>query len=669
MYSYDPSDDREYRGEQFADHSMEQESCHMSIEDRRRMLWDGKERLRAVLPKTSSFDSAIRQSDLNCSPGSGSAGSSFFKSKFVHAAAVATQQRANFGATEHPTQNEIPAPRVSPKNHWQKAGAVSSHFTDSTAGTTPVGSNSSSYRTQTTKMSRMADPYHKQHNEPRHQMQGRSNERGHPQAQLEHRAEMNDRSQSGGHGNKVSVMPSIAETPRSSVSDLIARINAVSRSNPAEALAAIDSIIKAESGVSKSCKSPWPKPAQAAHSPFSPSRPSETEQATQHLGIGKEFFQSKYEEVVQATENDDDEEDSLLSDDSTVSSMTNPTYQSIPVHNPPAVSGAWVPGQAPSGYTSNRPAKKLPHYSAPVFDDFEVKTPRKKTQLHQPELHSQNKTQSTAGGIPNPYPHRQYQKQKGDIVVSNPSGDAPDEKRDWRYVSASLSKSKSEDEILQRNPSNVQERHTSEKLVNTSIANLDSAWVPVPQKDYFQPTGKSDANKPTTEQRQSTTEQRQRNKQVNETQVQPQQHESKYLSHSALNQGQTIGLPSVVSDAFSGIDIDLDEESGPPPIYRQAHVDIEPNKSVSQRRQELEHLARTWNQKSPGADKEDQVQPSLSKGRVGTSQGQSSRVENQDWAITPEEKRKGKIEPNLRLKGSKKLAQKFANLVKAFESD
>jgi hypothetical protein len=57
--------------------------------------------------------------------------------------------------------------------------------------------------------------------------------------------------------------------------------------------AAIDSIIKAESGVSKSCKSPWHKPAQATHSPFSPSRPSETEQATQHLGIGKEFFQSK----------------------------------------------------------------------------------------------------------------------------------------------------------------------------------------------------------------------------------------------------------------------------------------------------------------------------------------------------------------------------------------
>jgi hypothetical protein len=65
-----------------------------------------------------------------------------------------------------------------------------------------------------------------------------------------------------------------------------------------------------------------------------------------------------------------------------------------------------------------------------VFDVFEVKTPKKKKQLHQPEVHSQSKTQSTAGGNLNPYPHRQYQKQKGDIGVSNPSGDSSNEKRD-----------------------------------------------------------------------------------------------------------------------------------------------------------------------------------------------------------------------------------------------
>ncbi|KAL3787708.1 hypothetical protein HJC23_012134 [Cyclotella cryptica] len=63
VYGYDGrySQEERYRGEEYQfvtqkhlgqdQHSIEQDASLMSIEDRRRMLWDGKERLRAVLPK------------------------------------------------------------------------------------------------------------------------------------------------------------------------------------------------------------------------------------------------------------------------------------------------------------------------------------------------------------------------------------------------------------------------------------------------------------------------------------------------------------------------------------------------------------------------------------------------------------------------------------------
>jgi hypothetical protein len=639
------SSGQQHSGRHADQHSIEQDSTHMSIEDRRRMLWDGKERLRAVLPKASSFDSANRPPDYG-SPGTASdSQGSLFKSKFIHAAAVATQSKANIEGDENITQ------RSSPKSHL-KAGAVSSHYTDSTAGTTPVGSNGSSNRTPSTNVSRAAN-----HTTSR---------TGQPQGKTRAGAGAGERSQTN---NKVSVMPPIAEAPRSSVADLIARINAVSRSNPTEALAAIDSILKAESGVSSSQNIYQQKPVKQAQSTFSPSRPSADKQVPP---LGKDFFRSKYEDVVRETgknekEEDEEEDDSYLSsEDSTVSSMTNPTYQSIPVQN-----------------RSSSGQKKEPEFSPPVLEEFEVK-PSKSSRMN--SMPPQPRIQSTAQANPRPYSNVQRQ---GDVIVSKPPSDLPEDTSNRKFVETiagglnyRLEKSKSEEESKRTSPTNSQGQTTYKSMPTASAKSrhLDSAWEPVPQNDFFQASKSNaakskDAQKPRVSDSKSSKESQ--SKRQNDR-----KNESKYLSDTELSQGQTTGLPSVVSDAFSGIDIDLDNEPASNSIQNQSQhkvassrvfstvdVDLEPTKTVRQRRQELEYLAKNWNEKSPRDDAEP-LAPSPTEKQLNSHGSCSKIASSYDWATTPEEeKKKVKAEPALRLKGSKKLAQKFASLVKAFESD
>ena len=629
--------------------SIEQDSTHMSIEDRRRMLWDGKERLRAVLPRDSSFDGANAAPE-NSSPGTvtSSQGSSFFKSKFVHAAAVAAQQRANIEVNEHAPR------RVSPKSHMHKAGAVSSHYTDSTAGTTPVDSNGSSHRTASTNISRMSS-----------QVKSRSGSARAPAALSG--SNNGERAQSAGPVSKVSVMPPIAEgVPRSSVADLIARINAVSRVNPAEALAAIDSIIKAESGTPGSRNVPLQQPVKAVQSPFSPRHPSPSNQVQP---LKRDFYQTKYEEVLQDTANHDDEEEDdddesyLSSEESTVSSMTNPTYQSISVNKSPTES-------------ETRRVKNLPQFSPPIMEELEVKS--KGTR----ESSTSQRRQTTQS---NPAPQRE-----DGIVVSKPSSDSREDRGDRKFVETSigglnyrLSNSKSDDQTVPRNSSHLNKQHTSNSL-NTPVKShddeLDSSWVPVPKNDFFS-SGNVNKNKSTPSDRQRANVNKNKSTPSDRQRAASEQgaSRSKYLSDTELSQGQTTGLPSVVSDAFSGIDIDLDDEPASTSVQQQsqhsitsrtfsaADVEPEPKKTVRQRRQELEYLAKSWGEKSPGDQENDFVKHSSTSPH---KQSSSKNANQYDWATTPEEeKKKTKAEPTLRLKGSKKLAQKFANLVKAFESD
>jgi len=644
------------------------DSSHMSIEERRRMLWDGNERLKTVLPRNSTFDDSNHvPSPENTSPGtaSGSQGSSFFKSKFVRAAAVATQQRSDFEVVD-----EHPAHRSSPKSHMHKGGAVSSHYTDSTAGTTPVGSHGSSRLTQSTNVSRSRTEDYQRGPSPEHTDQLRPRGR---LAQVPPNAGSGERSKSAGSANRVSVMPSIAETPRSSVTDLIARINAVSRSNPEEALKAIDSILKAESSA-KPCNgnTPHQQRDEPTQSPFSPSRKAAAQEPRL---LRKDFSQS-----VQEPKQEDDEEDEsfLSSDESTVSSMTNPTYASIPVHKRTAANS-----------NQNHGGNKQPQYSPPILEEFEVetsKTPKRSTLSRAtPNNVAPRSTSNNVNPQSNSYANRQ-QYEKDDVIVTKPSSDFSEETGKRRFVEANigglnyrLSKTKSEEQTVRSNPSKVQQEQQSipktKQHVTANTNQLDdSAWVPVPNNDYFQNNSQMNKSKSWDEPK--------RQGPVSKPPKEPQtihhkqeRRESKYLSDTELSHGQAAGLPSVVSDAFSGIDIDFDDGTASnaviqhPTIVSSQSADLEPKKTVRQRRQELENLAKSWNEPSPGNEAEEVV-TTIKHSTSLDSQARSNNadINTYDWANSPDEDNKIK-EPKLRLKSSKKLAQKFASLVKAFESD
>ncbi|KAL3787710.1 hypothetical protein HJC23_012136 [Cyclotella cryptica] len=474
-------------------------------------------------------------------------------------------------------------------------------------------------------------------------------------------------------------MPSIAETPRLSVAELIARINAVSRSNPAEALAAIDSIIKAESGVSNSIKS---RPIQQTQSISPPSRPSETNTIKP---CPKDFFQSKNKEVVQETTEknlDDEESESFYSsEDSTVSSMTNPTYLSLPAHCPPSVahSTKQTVSKPHAEFTVIQDTKKQPKYSPHLFDDLEVQSTKQSSEVPTSAQSPQDKNHGAARQTSSSYSH--YQNQKSDEAVSKLFSGSEDETGKRRVVKTtvggenqrltmlrSTSKTKSEDKML--SPSTKEDSKAVQQPSNGK--NADKAWVAVPETKYFQPASNTSHSKPLTDKKHKGGD---RKPSLDSTVQQQQKNESKYISHSELSQGQSIGLPSVVSDAFSGIDIDLDDGPVSNLVHYQPHstvseaffgvdIDLEPTKTVSQRRQDFEYQTRSWNQKSPGGDEDQQIPP-ISKEKEIRSKVDS----NQGWAMTPKDKKRAKVEPTLRLKGSKMLAQKFANLVKAFESD
>jgi hypothetical protein len=400
--------------------------------DARRRLWDEQERLRAVLPKNEKIkcndvkgqwsehkrgseksnndpSSSPQFLDGLASPGNNSGGR--FKSKFVHAAALATQQRlANVESDDryllqrsqqsqwqHKQQQQLyddsqrqhqstgqqqqKVECTTKMNYSQKGIAVSSHYTDSITTTTadittiPEGSNVSSPNGGTLKnnslrmssklVTRRVTPSPPKRDSKTH------------------------------HNDNTSPMPPISEQGvrqtekvTKSVADLIAQINSVSRSNPVEALAAIDSIIKKEGGGYGNDhrniggrRSNVGEPASMAPHKVFRSGPKGHRVVEGHLStvgtsaitapqgvsrsgpapvfasvlstiardnrllgqgrhLGKQFFEDeeipcvdreKVARGVAVPGRGDEEDDSSVSssDESTVSSMTNPTYQSI----------------------------------------------------------------------------------------------------------------------------------------------------------------------------------------------------------------------------------------------------------------------------------------------------------------------------------------------------
>lgn len=562
----------------------ELDAAHVSIHDARQRLWDQEERLRAVLP-TDSFDSYgdVRNrrpvpSVGMASPGNVSTlstGSALFKSKFVHAAALATQKRdLRVDGGRQNWQNNFRYPN----KREDESPKESSQITDSTADTTTPSSN------------------HTSHGE---------NSRKQP-------------------AQTTATMPSIAEAPQASVADLIARINAVSRDNPAEALARIDSIIKGESagdvkprpqstGVSSLFNFDAAKKQSAVNKPGRGTVASDPP-AAPRVENRFAFGGDDHEDEVHG---DPSVNESLSSDDSTVSSMTNPTYQSVQLRK-----------------TSNKrtDSDRMP-------PSHQVVTARTKRAEKQVSSDTQEFRSNQGEEDDDPLTKAKLQSHNdNDWAASAPQSDYFTEFGGFRNAS--------------------------------SQAVASSKTMQIKENSTFHEHNES-GNSHHLEQIESSNSQHERNESRNSN------HE-----HNGPKRPATPDIMNAVSNAFSDVNISFGDNNGATQdllakafsdldkkvsdidnkvrvqnqnVVTNAFSDVDismERKTVSQRRKELEQL---------------------SKSMTGASEDGGNMTQNTkspfDWDIddpAPAKQQK-KTEPTLRVKGNKKLTQKFANLVKAFE--
>jgi len=534
------------------------DAAHVSIHDARRRLWDQNERLRAVLPQTHSFDSIddVRHhrsfpSIGLASPGNVSAistGSALFKSKFVHAAALATQKRDLPVDRGHQNSFHFPnkIEEESPKG--------SSLITDSTADTTAPSSNHTSHA---------------------------ENARG-----------------SQFTKQTTATMPSIAEarpisdTPPS-VADLIARINAVSRDNPAEALARIDSIIKGESAGDVK-----PRQQNSGVSSLFNFDAGKNQTVSKNDGPNKE---SATNDPPTASQDDDDDhedhddpsldESVFSSSESTVSSMTNPTYQSV-----------CETRRKKSSTNPTESDRKAKAHSPQVV------TTRVK-EVEYPMSVDNQEPGSNRGGDDGPLTKAKLQSFNNDNDwTSPPQSDFFNEYGGFRNASTQAVASSRTMQIKKSGTSREQvvpKRPATPDLMNA----VSSAFSDV--NISFGDTGAT--------------------------------RDLLAKAFSDVTENGQAKNQNVLANAFSDVDINMEQKT------------VTEQKTVRQRRKELELLSKSFTGSSGNA--------------ANMNQNNSSGF---DWDREEEPKnsptkQKKRIEPTLRLKSNKKLTQKFANLVKAFE--
>jgi len=556
---------------------IEVDAASVTIHDARRRLWDQDERLRAVLPQAESFDSYGDVRNRRplptvglASPGNVSTlstGSALFKSKFVHAAALAAQKRdiPVDGGHHHSFHYPNKAEDESPKG--------SSQITDSTADTTAPSSN------------------HTSHGE---------NARKQP-------------SQPAATMPSIAEARPIAEAPQASVADLIARINAVSRDNPAEALARIDSIIKGESagdvkprqkdsGVSNLFNFDAAKKQSATSKRPIKGNVTNDPPAVPH--VEKRFA---FEGDDPEDEDDDPSvDDSLLSGESTVSSMTNPTYQSV--------------HETRRSKSSKKHADSERQPPSPQI----VTTRSKGAEKHMPT--NKQEHGASRGGDDGPLTKAKLKSfdNDNDWTTSAPQSDFFTEFGGFRNASTQAVSSSRTMQIKKSTTSHVQKESTTAHAQKESTTSHHEQKVPV---------------RPATPDIMNAV--------------------SSAFSDVNISFGDTNATQDLLAKAFS--DLDEKGKSQKSKAHNQnvmtnafSDVDISmEQKTVKQRRKELELLSKSMTGASEDAGDMNQINSSAF-----------------DWDIDEPAptKQKKKTEPTLRLKSNKKLTQKFANLVKAFEN-
>ena len=821
-------------------------------QDARRRLWDQQERLRAVLPREERADIGdVRDRWIErrppeeqiASPGrsaySGSSGGQGrFKSKFVHAAAIATQQRdrdesyspqrslqqrhssSPQRAQVHTYQQHQHRPQKREVSPYKKVNMTIDSGTATTMDmttTTPSGSFGSSHRNSVRKVS--PSP-------PKHSLVHQPNNLPNMPPIAEQRP-----------SSSSAAPPSSQAQTAASVAELISRINAVSRSNPEEALAAIDSIIKRESCLSSehdgnngettdeqqqpavlSSEVSRDRFAQNAAPPqvqsfFSPTRDevspivnkarnnnikSTNDNTNGDVYQGKDFFQQQYEEVLhndslrvlreanadharhpshtsfleegQVVEDEDDENSLLSSEDSTVSSMTDPTYQSerpgprgvqqqqASSHEPPPQPPDLV--QQKSWNTLRRDyytRKASPVRPSPVREEHREQYKNEQDELDAVVASTQHTTPSD---------------EEEDIgldkfcsnIVDEP--DEEDEDLVYQRQPQTLSKSDTNDistgmcGMMTFTKSGSKSRGGEESTVpqanlntaNSNFFNPSNEWVShepgafgnanndrrrdntVNPNRKAVSQGKKDKDSTSRKSPRKLDKFLANDKTNTKTQV-PQPRRSKKAPHQQIQmtppresdrinpsvpkaRASTPEIMMAMSNAFSNVDINLEvrpsqvSESRPilgqevdedPPLQvlessegedngpggaqslqtiSEAFSDVDDDdvfgqheKSVSQRRKELEYLAKSWTASKSQSRESDssssfKVPPNNKNGSI--KQPPPLLDHPADWTKTPKSKnttkeKKKMMEPTLRLKGNKSLAKKFASLVKAYD--
>jgi len=666
-----------YQSEGHEQHEyVEVDSSPMTLQDARHRLWDQQERLRAVLPRDGGhiddaqdhIDDAQDYRPHGTSPSDVVSPNNFsessggrFKSKFVHAAAVAASCRPcdvdrvpKQQARQVEQQRHVPQRRSShsksPKKfrpRLPKEVAVSCQYTDSTADTTATTAPHSSF------------------NSSRQGVAARTSSSG----VVELQSSVKSNLQTGS-------MPSIAETSQArSVAELIAKINAVSRSDPAQALAAIDSIIQREKMPVSSDEiltKRKEKPALVSpRKPVSDAVPLERSRPPTDIGpiksqvsgsgeAGGEYFQEKYEEIIsnlrraELDSADDpgleegDDGGSWSSGETTVSSMTNPTYQSL--HD------------ADSIKRSRKQATTIKQTKSwnTIKNDYAARKTRSPP-VSRGEM--QIRPQGSQGlDADNSEPGSLRRRDKNDPRTSAqiPYGN---------FTSAlcgtdhQLSLSKSE--------SYVGKSRDGQCETNTpATMTAGSAWVSMPRAEFFADYQERQLGQIETEAhgRGSVTSSRgKRASSPSQFAGMPELISPPSPSVEKLDQSpsEPDELMRVVSSAFSDVDIPLEEggSGGNEPTSlisiasrRQGGL-WEADKTTScnaasDRRQELEFLAKSWT--ADNYEKDEQ-------------QSKNSVPGSTDKPKSILRRAKTRTQPAIRLKGNQSLAKKFANLANAFQ--
>ncbi len=750
------------------------DSNAITPQDARRLLWDENERLRAILPRheihrsngNDTRDGRVPEQPQHAgfaSPGNhsgstsaGGGGGARFKSKFVHAAALAAQHEWNHSQKSQPMHREwmeSGEERQRQQQHHprdytptKKNATVLSHYTDSTAETTvdvttiPGGSYGSS-RNNSSRMAYSNDAAHRiSLSPPRHLYKGSHD----------------------GHVGMPSIdeqgaTPSLhlSEEPQNalSVANLIARINAVSRSNPEQALAAIDSIIKRESGgvdKTKNVRSSgtgFGKLATSVTQELAPSRanvitPSSEETNRGTLGevrhLGKNFFQDKYEQILlsdsdkvirtanvpgsrgneEDTDDDDDDDDSLLSsDESTVSSMTDPTYQSAkpkstaPKPTPTAISTK----NRSSEHRSNQSTVQKEYDYPPVKPQKSWNTLKKEYNERKlsPSKHEESNTSLEKVVVPQSASNTEI---KFSPEIEPHADGHHQEKR--VYPDMTIMK-------LERNSTanGVAKNVTKSRSTSSQIGDLFGTANVERSHENTHSRGEASLKQGSKAVTQSRDSSDVKNKAKSQTSHQLPRQPSKGNALSTTMTPEVIRAtkPSMrpdtpeimmaVTNAFANVDISFagaktatshpttnttaaahsrpkdrpmpslispESDDGERTLksfqtisdaFSDVDISFEQGKTVSQRRKELEYYSKSWTTSKStthASDDEQKQNPARQASKTNTAAT--------TWAKSSLAKSRGNttkdkkiVEPPLRLKGNKSLAQKFASLVKAFD--